>query len=266
MVLQTYLKKEYPLMTISKFKINTIKDPKTNQMITNLDASFLLTPYTYEPDYSRLYSAKIAKLIPRQINKILSNIFVMAEAKHRIDRDKIKIKINQFQRIKNYFFLAKKTSELLKTNTPKKVIEQLHVMNGFITTIQRNPEYANVDTFFLFFGALYWQQGLLLEFRTDLETYTKLSDDFTTASVQQKKRLYNHLRALEKKWCSEEFYTQTSIDLEEITKAHEYHGILYSVKLIQPSGERYEILNKKEPLGITNVIIHGGNTRKKRTK
>jgi hypothetical protein len=269
MILRKYLIKEHPLMSITDFKIKTISDPVTHQSITNLDAAFLLKPSEYRPDYRRLYEAGISKIMTKQSESILSNIFVMAEAKHYIYRDKIKYKINQFEKIRNFFSLAKKVVEMIPKMAPQQIMEQLHVTRQFIETATRNRDFAKVDTFYLFFGAAYWQSGLLLEFQSAIEKYSKLSDEFITISHNKKIYLYNKMRALEKSWCSEEYYEQTMLTPEIVNKLPEYRGILYYVKLIEPSGDRYKIMKKDEPVGISNIILHGGgNTRKnkKQTK
>lgn len=260
MILDKYLKNKYPLMSINKFPFKIIDDPYTKQPITELDAAFLLKPYENKPDYSRLREAGLP--MPQRYitaNKNPSYIFVLAEAKHYIHREKIAEKLSQFDRICEVFKLVYILSN--KLDTP----ENLGVNKEFLSTVQRNKYLANIKESILFFGAGYWQKGLLQEFKSDTNEYITLIDKFKNVNGNNKLKIHKRITELKRKWYGKNYKDDnlTSVDILGLEKIDD---ALYNVRFIQPSGDRFVIQdshNTNEQFGITSIPIQGGmKTRK----
>jgi hypothetical protein len=240
MILKKYIDEKYPRMTSSIFPMKSFNDPYTDKLITDLDAAFLLKAYKHKANLSRLkqFGIKLDKL---HIDSTQGSIFILAEAKHFINKSKISEKLGQFNKIRHAFILAKKISN---------GEEITGVSSKFIQTIQRNKYISEIDECYLFFGAAYWDKGLLLRFMDDINRFERLLFNYNNSDGDIKIQIYNKLIELESKW-----YTRDSVE-----STSPYDSPLKYVKIIQPSGERYGVFTPKEPNGIS--FYHGGQTRK----
>ncbi len=253
-VLKKYLKKTYFRMNITKFPIKHINDPYTHEELTDFDAAFLLTPLKHEVDYSRLAAASIT--IPSKKNQIKEgNTFILAEAKHYINREKIKRKLWQFDRIINIFNLAKKIKG-------GETVQGVH--KKFMTTVQRNPFLANIESYTLFFGAAYWEKGLMDDFEDDVAKYKALIDAFNNEKNDNRKViLYKQLCEIEMEWYSDKATHISTLTVDEITQLGKIDGAMKYVEFIQPSGERYSVKSVVSgPVGIASLSIGAGGLKK----
>jgi hypothetical protein len=260
MILHKYLTNKYPLMSTNKLGMKFINDPYTTLPITELDAAFLLKPYEYSHDYSRLREAGLP--IPQKYdNKNPSFIFILAEAKHYIHREKIAEKLYQFDRICEVFTLVYRI--LNKLDDPKK----LGVTKEFLSTVQRNKFLANIKDSILFFGAGYWQKGLFQEFKNDINEYIKLVNDFKSVNGDNKLNIYKRIIELKRKWYGKNYSpSKNEKSSDDIIALNTINDAIYNTRLIQPSGDRFiiqDLDDKKDPMGISTIPIQGGmKTRK----
>jgi hypothetical protein len=266
-ILKKYLIETYQNMTVDDFPMKVINDPfgkidihghLQQEDITQLDAAFLLKPYTRKFNYKRLKNLSLP--IPTKNPQInMPYIFIMAEAKHFINSDKIKLKLWQFDRICNLFVLAKRIN-----NTPNelKTPEHFGVHPKFISTIQRNNYLANIDESYLFFGAAYWEKTLLNSFESDVNKRNKLINEFYIQDNDKKIKIYHQICEIENKWYKMNYApNKSNLSNDEILKIKKIEGAMNYVKFIQPSGERYRIVKENEPEPI-RYSIYGGKTMK----
>jgi hypothetical protein len=258
-VLEKYLRKVYPLLTVKKFPMNEMRDPYTNQRITDFDAAYLLSPYK-RANYDNVKRLKEKGIIYKtRKNQNIENgryIFVLAEAKHYIDIDKIKKKLWQFDRICAVFLLANDVVSDIST------LEDTKLHPNFISTVQSHKFMAHVSEYRLFFGAAYWQKNILLRFQSDVEKRKRYCEEFRTALNDRKIKLYHDIVQLEIRW----YHTNqlpNPIDLsdENITALKDVKGAMNYVDFIEPSGERYRIPTVHDPAGMTALSLHGGKSQ-----
>lgn len=265
MILKKHMTKTYTTKTVKPFPIKTINNPYTDRHLTDLDAAFLLIPYSPTPDYERMRTYKIPFLTKDPLCDT-SNIFVLAEAKHHMNRNKIATKLWQFDQICNLFALAK---QIYNSPSPKHP-ETYGVTRKFMSTVARNQYLANIDECILFFGAAYWEKGLLRDFQADSKKYKDLAELFRNTSKENKINVYKAIRTIESKWYTNTDHTERKIlDLspEQIMARDSIGGAISCVKFIEPSGDRYCIMsnpseNQNGPSGISRLSLQGGKTRK----
>jgi hypothetical protein len=264
-VLETYLIAEYPLMKVERFRIKKLSDPKTQQDITDFDAAFLLQNIKYYPDYSRVKEAGLPT--PKtKADYTDTAIFIVAEAKHYIDKDKIKEKLAQFDRIRKIFNLIKHISELPENQRTPKIVG---VSSKFINTVNHHKYLANVQQIILFFGAAFWQKNLLKDIKGAVSIYKNLISRFNTAQPEQKLNFYKQICSLENNWYEPgDAPNSSSLSPDAIVKLNTIDGAMNYVNFIEPSGGRYMVVTKKEkvPFGITSIPLQGGKLRKTKKK
>lgn len=253
-VLHMYLKKVYKNNTIREFPMKRMYDPYTNKEITEFDAAFLLEPYIYKPNYTRIKEAKIP-YPSKNIVTDISNIFVLAEAKHYINYNKIKTKLWQFDQVRHIFSLAKQVKSL----------KELEVTPKFIMTIERNKFLQNIDKSILIFGAAYWEPGLLSKFQNDLNTRENMIINFFKINdITKKKEIYIEICNIESKWYDPENVPNNyNLSIDEINNITYINGAMNYVKIIVPSCNRYNVLEKNNSESINYFgLLKGGNYNK----
>lgn len=120
----------------------------------------------------------------------------------------------------------------------------------FVKVVTNNPILANIGESMLYFGAAYWDHGLLDELQADVEKYKKheFTYMFENPSEQKKHEIFNGVHKLEKKWG----LTLSTNNID---------GALKYVDFIVPSGDRFIVpVPQKGPEPIAAHI--GGTTRK----
>jgi hypothetical protein len=253
-VLRKWFKNYYPLMTVQLFDIKHLHDPYTYQELTELDAAFLLTPYKPNPNTSRL-KEKGLPFISKQQKYPGKNIFIIAEAKHYITKDKIYQKLNQFEQILSIVRIAKQIQS--ETSVPK-------IHPKFIMSIQRDKYIANIDESYIFFGAAYWEKDLMRQFENDVDTWNTYSSKLKNTDKKGKLRIYTDMIRLEQKWHPHKYISHipvlTNQEIEELTKLD---GVLSHVRFIKPSGDRYVVAQANEPIGIAQIPLQGGRQTRK---
>jgi hypothetical protein len=266
-VLESYLVAEYPLMKVERFRMKKISDPKTGKDITDFDAAFLVQNINYQPDYSRVKEAALP--IPKTKADYTDTVFfAVAEAKHHIDKDKIKEKLEQFDKIRAIFNRMKQISQIPENERKP---ELLGVSSKFLNTILHHKYLARIDQLSLFFGAAHWPEGLLKDIKGAVSIYRHLVQRFNTAQPEQKPNFYKQLCSLESKWYEPgKAPNSPLLSPEQIVNLNTIDGAMLYVGFIEPSGERYKVVTKKEkePFGITSIPLQGGggNSKKKKTR
>jgi hypothetical protein len=261
MIIEKYLKDNYPIKTVTKFPIKTPMDPYTDKEITDLDVSFLIKDYKHTYNYSRLKEAGIYMSISKQSNNKTNTIFVLGEAKHYICKRKISDKLSQFDRICNIFKLSRHIIQ-----NPNN-ISNLGVTDKFLSTVKRNTYLAEISSYILFFGAAFWEKGIMKAFNEAIKQYNELINNFTKASEDKKVAIYYKILAIEQEWYGkdnapvrEDLADDSIKSLDKI----EGFGLLY-VKLIHPSGDRYKIDTPEHISGYTTISLKGGNKTRRRS-
>jgi hypothetical protein len=264
-VLESYLVAEYPLMKVDRFRMKKISNPKTGEDITDFDAAFLVQNINYQPDYSRVKEAALP--IPKRKAEYTDSVFfVVAEAKHHIDKDKIKEKLRQFDKIRAIFNLMKRISQIPENERKP---ELLGVSSKFLNTILHHKYLARIDQIFLFFGAAHWSEGLLKDIKGAASIYRDLVQRIKNAPPEQKPNFYKHLCLLENKWYEPgKAPNSPNLSPEEIANLTTIDGAMLYVNFIEPSGDRYKVVTKKEkePFGIATIPLQGGKHKKTRKK
>lgn len=252
-ILYMYLKKTYPLNNVVKFEMKHIHDQYGGE-ITELDAAFLIKPLELKHDYSRLRARGV--YVKYEKNTLLEDkyIFILAEAKHHITIEKVKYKLQQFHRICQLFTAAR---NVIENKVDKSVYSP-----KFIKTVERNDYLGKIDTQYLFFGAAYWDNGLLDKLQDAITEYKKLSAEFADANKERKVVIYHKLCRIERDWHVIHNPVLTNTEIESLTHINSIYNY---VDFILPSGERYRIETpvNNEPEGfLAQVRVGGGKTRK----
>jgi hypothetical protein len=247
MLLTKHLELKYPLKTIIKFPMKRLYNPFTNAEITELDAAFLLSPMTYKQNYSRLHEAGIYKKYTIEPPSTEPSIFIMAEAKHNLNAKKVAEKLNQFDLIRQMFYVARNGYE--------------GISDVFRKTLKHNKFMTTIETCVLFFGAAYWEPGLLFELREAVKTYKNMANMFESAPENQKVSIFRKALELDSRWRRQPVGKLPPT--EYIIKMHSLEGSLKYIDFIIPSGSRYVIPVAKEPEP-WHTHRGGGVTRKVR--
>jgi hypothetical protein len=257
LVIHKYLKEKYKTMNVTLFPAKKLYDPHTNDLITDLDAAFLIKELEYKPDIPRLRDAGLP--IPKKLNIKKHSIFVLAEANHHMTKSKISTKLLQFDRICDLFNTTKST---IQSGNKEGYDEH------FIKSLTHNKYFADIDNYILFFGSPFWERGLLKIFKEIVTNYKKLLEQFrNTSDATEKLNLYKDIITLEKEWYPNNKIYRTIMTDDDIIKCKEIHGAMEYVDFIYPSGERYHIeKNDKEPYGITHISLTGGSSNRKSRK
>ncbi len=251
MLLKKYLSKKFVAYEIEPFPIKYIYDPYTKKELTEVDAAFLLSPLQPSPNYTRLIEAGINMKVVNNI-KPHSYIFVIAEAKHHMTKKKITQKLEQFDKLKNLFALAKRIAN-------SDVTVNINAKNPFFDTVKRNEFMSHVNDMLLFFGAAYWDPRVLPQLLADIKAYKNLVGEFRNAkNAATKQQIYNNAYKIEKRW----YDNPKLLSTEEVSTMPNLQSSLQHVECIVPSGERYSVLENPEPEGYSSF---GGNYRLRKT-
>ncbi len=252
--LEEYLLDKYPHRELSPFKMKRMYDPKTDEEITELDAAFILKPYTTRKDYTRLKEHKLPLPSKEKINKD-GSIFILAEAKHYIDKEKIMEKLRQFDKIKTIFSMAKK---VVDNQTPIDVSEK------FIKTVQHHKFLSEISETMLFFGASAWEKRLLMDFTEALDERKQHIEKFMESSGNEKIHAYKTICEIEKNWYNlDKLPNNPELAENEIMTLNTISGAMSHVKLIKPSGKRFLINEDRVTTGLIQYSLKGGKTRRK---
>lgn len=303
MILKAHLKKINNGKQIVPYEMKSIKNPYTGKELTEFDGAFIVEPTTM-PYYNL---SRLQKLFPkkkkttdsntiktsilskknkkinnnnftkknnRYINDSTPKGFVLAEAKHHINADKIKTKLEQFTQILEIFKLAKE----IKGKPRDKVDPRIN--RKFITQVERDKYMSSIDInqCFLYFGAAYWDSGLLRALRHDLKEHAdevskfysisnkiydveKQSESDTLLQIEKsiadKIQIYKRTIRIELKW-----YIPKILTDEEASRLEEIKSPFSQIRLIIPSGNRFIVDGiVDEPEGFS---LKGGKTPKNR--
>jgi hypothetical protein len=267
MVLKKYLKNKFPSFTLKSLEMKKPRDPYTNETITDLDAAFILENINMRQNFTRLKERGMT-ISPHLFNKNEisdKRIFILAEAKHYIDLAKIKEKLSQFDRICNIFKLANRldNSEDIEVESKK-----LKVHKDFISTVKHNKYLSKINEYYLFFGATYWETNIMEKLETDINKRAKLVCAFlepNNTNNINKVEIYKKICEIDAKWYTPENMPNNPVisDTTIITLTEIKGGLGYT-KLIEPSGERYNVVSNNTFLNFEGMSTFGGNiTRKK---
>ncbi len=261
--LRTYLIKSNPRSQVKHYPMNNIYDPFTYKEITELDAAFLLSEVERKPDYSRLTSN--GRSLPRPsetpYSPDKSKHFILAEAKHYINTNKIAYKLWQFDKIIASFHVANQ-------------LGSGHIVDGvhpkFSKCVERNKYLGEITRTTLYFGAAYWQPNMFDKFRAAVTRYKAFAEQFNSADPSDKINLYNGIKDIEYVW-----YKNTDVsgcappvrDLsdEQIIALESIDGALAHVEFIFPSGGRFTVENMDGPVGAATVAL-GGSRKTRRNR
>jgi hypothetical protein len=253
MILRKHLGSKYPLFTVSTFPLKRLYDPQSGKEITELDAAFIVKPIRVEPDRELFHKGSIDLKYAKVVEGHGTTKFILAEAKHHMTRENVLTKLSQFEHIRHLFVSAKHLISLKPTNTSAQEGPSHPYTADFVKVVTNNPVLANIGESMLYFGAAYWDHGLLDELQADVEKYKKheFTYMFENPSDRKKLEILNGVHKLEKKWG----LTLSTKDGDTIDGALKY------VDFIVPSGDRFIIpVAQKGPEPIAAHI--GGTTRK----
>jgi hypothetical protein len=243
-LLKKYLSSIYSTSRILPFPLIKLYCPFTLKEITELDAAFLIEPFykSYNKSVTRKKNLNVYSK---------NNIFVLAEAKHHITKNKIKVKLQQFDEIRQLFkeaenvltnYMHKNISNYI-TNTDSTVNEAKRV---FFETVRRYKFLGYIKETILFFGAAHWDKKLLNDIQADIRKYKAYANEFNTLHLktnnnkknEEKIRLYKLAYEVEKQW----YDNHIALNDEEIIKRTLLPSSLQFCELIIPSGDRYAIV------------------------
>jgi hypothetical protein len=251
LILQKYLKSEYPTRDIQIFSTKKICDPYTGKPITDLDAAFIIKSIIHEVDSDRFKKAGI--FIPSKESIKEDYIFVLAEAKHHLDKGKIADKLLQFDRICELFRSVKKILETRNT-------AGYHAK--FIRSVPHNLYFANITECMLFFGAAYWDKGLLEKLQIAVNKYRTLLQAFRfPVKIEDKVKIYKDIIKLESQWYPDNKIYRNELSDIQIKECKCIHGALENIRFIYPSGERYHVEKNSVPAGLSHIALKGGNRK-----
>ena len=252
--IEEYLTEKYPSRKLEPFGIKRMDDPKTDEEITELDAAFIIKPYNTRKDYARLKEHKLPFPSKEKINED-GLIFVLAEAKHYIEKSKIKEKLFQFDRIRTIFLMAKKVVDNKSS---------VNVSEKFIKTVQHHKFLSDINETILIFGASAWEKRLLIDFTEALDERKQCIEKFIESSGNQKINIYKQICQIEQNWYeSNQVPNDPELTDDAIMALDNINGAMSHVKLIKPSGNRFSMSDTRAPSGIIQYSLKGGKTRRK---
>lgn len=263
-VLKKHLAKKYPLRVITDFPVKKLYHHLTDKLITDLDAAFLVKPYIRRTNTRRLRNAGIAPPLGRNNAPDNDYYFILAEAKHHVNKNKIAQKLWQFEQIRHRFRLAKRIED--GTADPRESSEQ------FKRTVQREKYMSKISESRLYFGSPYWDRGLASELSNALQEWNSLADEFQSVSTDEEKiAIFKKIVELETNWYSDTNHPLRTTPKSIVTDADimaltEIDGAMKYVELIVPSGGRYMIVesHSEGPEGIL-ARTNGGGLKEVRT-
>lgn len=247
MILEAYLKRKFPLNNIQHFPMKTIKDIHDTE-ITELDAAFLIAPITPKYNYSRLSRDDMYMMLEKKYIPTDGCKFVLAEAKHHLTTKKIKIKLEQFYKICQTFVIANKLLTHPETDLSMYSPE-------FIKNVRSSNFLGNIETSYLYFGAAYWDGGLLDRFQQMINEYNKLTSDFESANDERKISIYRKLCRLESNWYVVNNPILPDADILKLAKIETIYNFVH---FILPSGQRFHVPVDPEPEGYLHHVGGGG--------
>ena len=253
-ILKKYLRDTYPTKTIKQFNMKRLYDPYSGKELTELDAAFILEQYSTQKDYSRLKKYNLP-FPSKETTENIGKFFILAEAKHFIDKNKIKQKLKQFEIIIKLFSLAKS----VKSNNLVQGISE-----KFKKLVEYNKYLTEITEYILVFGAAYWEGETLLEFENDIEKRKRYIINFLEATDDKKVDIYKKICDIEKNWYDKENLPNNPVLSDTaILALTNIGGAMSHIKIIKPSGHRFTIVNTNEVAGVTQYPLKGGKTRRK---
>lgn len=261
-VLAKHLERKFPTMHVEPFRMKELKDPITDKVITEFDGAFGISPLRYKIDMDRVANHGLPKMSKPEKIDTRPQIFVLAEAKHLLNKNKIAIKLGQFDKIMDIFNAAK---DYYITNNQSYPIKLKKM-------VDRDRSITNIRTFMLFFCASFWEDDLIDRLQNDINIRNSMAKKFSMAkNAQEKIEIYRKVRELEKTWymtpdVAGQLPPDYAITDNEILQLKKIRGALEHVQFILPSGNRYNVyeeLNDYEPIGTLPI---GGTRRIKRGK
>jgi len=160
--LYKYLDKYPQTKIIPKNFIKIIKNPFTNQVITDLNGVIILTNSQklinkYKNNYSELpnfnYIQEYKKIVkPKQENNLSNKIFIV-EAKRVMTKEKVIKKLKQYEELKNYLTIIK--------NLKKDDFQNEKKYKRFLRTIElNNLNDFKPDNLYLILGSSLWDRDI----------------------------------------------------------------------------------------------------------
>lgn len=259
MILKKYLKRKFPSLTLKVLEMKNVNDPYTNKNMTDLDAAFLLENINMRQNFTRLKESDLI-ISPHLFTKNELEdvpIFVMAEAKHYIDEEKIRDKLSQFDKICNMFKLANK---IVNSNDIKAETEKLKVHKEFISTVKHHKYFSKINEYYLFFGATYWEKNIMEKLEDSINKRAKLVREFLEPNRPDKVEIYKKICEIDAKWYTpENMPNNPHIPYKLIVSLREIKGALGYTKLIEPSGKRYDVVSNDSILNFDTMSKFGGD-------
>jgi hypothetical protein len=215
-----------------------------------------LNQTTYLPISTLVNDPKYSQDPKPKLSEMEGNIFVLVEAKHHINRDKIATKLAQFDKMRAMFKVRNNVLAGMSTG----------VHPSFLKALDRHPLLGSILESYLFFGAAFWDKGLLQQLQDAIKRCKFLTLQFSKEKDSTKKiKLYNELCTLERQWYQQDT-ERTGLDEEAIIKLESFDSGLNYVECIVHSGDRYKVAADIDTEDSeSNMIIFaggGGKTRK----
>jgi hypothetical protein len=267
MLIKSHVEKKSGNKSLVDFPLKKLYNPRVkNDEITEFDVAFLINPPELlpPPNMSRLIAAKQGidiSLLQKPNKYIKANDsmlrgFVLAEAKHYIYKEKVQKKLVQFEKLLNFFRLAKEYKYL---ETTKGDIKSLGVTMQFINTINTNKILSNIDlnNCYLYFGAGYWEPKLLHTLSRDLRERHTLIKSFDKVDKNKKKDIYTQIIQIDSNW-----HNVKSLSDEEIMNLTTVYSPLQYVHLAIPSGMRFKIEKSDDDILGYGSSLKGGSRAK----
>lgn len=255
-LIQKYLKRQYPLLTVSEFEMKEMKHPETGVLLTDLDGAYTLAPIVHKIDLQRIANAGMDKMNIPKFTKT-PTMFILMEAKHVINRTKVAKKLAQMDAIILFFECARGEHPELK------------LYSKFAKTVEHNKYILGIKEYILFFGASMWEGSLMDDLERDVAERKELVNNFfDTPRRDRKIGIYNKIREMERKWYMDKLPPDNDLSDDEIVALKDIRGAMGYVQFILPSGERYSIHGDAANVQPIGTLPVGGkrSTRKRSAK
>ena len=141
------------------------------------------------------------------------------------------------------------------------VIDESAYGTKFIKTMKLNNYVGNIDACYLYFGAAYWDKGLMDKLQQMVNEYKSLIDAFPAMKRERKIAIYRKLCKLESNWFVIHDPARTDSEIEAMKSVDSIYNY---VDFIVPSGLRFHVSDDhSEPEGYTHV---GGGVSTRKTR
>ncbi len=246
-LLKKYLSSRYSTSRIIPLPMVRLWSPFTEKEIMELDTAFL---FLIEPFYKTQNEFATCEKNYNIYSK--NDIFILAEAKHRITKNKIKDKLQQFDEILELFKEAKHIlTNYIHKNISNYITNPDSTINkakrDFFETVRRYKFLGSIKETILFFGAAHWDKKLLNNIQSDIRKYKAYANEFNTLHLKTTKneenkedkiRLYKLAYEIEKHW----YDNRIPLNDEQIVALTKLPSSLQFCELIIPSGDRYTVV------------------------